>query len=131
MKFHPDDIADFKEVFAYFDRSKKSVITSKNLATTLRSLSPVPTEKTIQKAIKEHSDTKTGTLDFSKFLTAIHDAIEVTKKSRSRKITERKEVGNCNFVPGASLRSQKKDGYSLAKIGVLCANQTTDVNLSQ
>ena len=120
MKFHPDDIADFKEVFAYFDRSKKSVITSKNLATTLRSLSPVPTEKTIQKAIKEHSDTKTGTLDFNKFLTAIHDAIEVTKKSRSRKITERKEVGSCNFVLGASLHFQKMDriidGYLLNKI---------------
>ena len=80
--FSIDDIADFQEVFQYFDSTKKGHITTKQLKTTLRALIPTPTENDIRSLVDAFSSKKSNTVNFKQFLDCLHDAIESTRKQK-------------------------------------------------
>jgi len=89
LKFHPDDVADFKEVFNYFDKDKTGFITSKKVATTLRCLVPKPQDLEVNKKRKYIDKEKDGKADFTEFLLYIYETIEATKKKHQPKQRKR------------------------------------------
>lgn len=63
-----DQIAEFREAFSLFDRDGDGSITTKELATVIRSLGQNPTEAEIQDMINEVDTDGNGTIDFGEFL---------------------------------------------------------------
>ena len=80
--FSIDDIADFQEVFQYFDSAKKGFVTSQQLGTTLRALIPRPTENEIRSLVEAFSSKKSNKVNFKQYLDCLHDAIENTRKQK-------------------------------------------------
>ncbi|KAL5334497.1 hypothetical protein BJX70DRAFT_378229 [Aspergillus crustosus] len=64
----PDQIAQFKEVFAVFDKDGTGDITATELGEVMRSLGQNPTETELQDIIDELDVDRTGTIDFDEFL---------------------------------------------------------------
>jgi len=80
--FSQDDIADFKDVFEYFDTSKNGMITAKQVCTTLRALVPKPKDEEINCLYDYIINDKNGKVDFRGFLDALHKAIEKVRKQQ-------------------------------------------------
>ncbi|EAN33001.1 EF hand family protein [Theileria parva strain Muguga] len=64
-----EQIAEFKEAFALFDKDGDGSITSKELGTIMRSLGQNPTEAELQDMINEIDANSNGSIDFPEFLT--------------------------------------------------------------
>ena len=78
--FTRDDIADFKEVFEYFDKRNRGHITKKQMITTLRSLIPKPKENDI--ACLMESISFKNTVNFREYLDILHATIESNRKKQ-------------------------------------------------
>ncbi|XP_066917765.1 calmodulin-like [Clytia hemisphaerica] len=78
--FTRDDIADFKEVFEYFDKRNRGHITRKQMVTTLRSLIPKPKENDIT-CLMENISFK-NTVNFREYLDILHATIESNRKKQ-------------------------------------------------
>ena len=63
-----EQIAEFKEAFALFDKDGDGTITTKELGTVMRSLGQNPTEAELQDMINEVIAEVNGTIDFPEFL---------------------------------------------------------------
>ena len=63
-----EQIAEFKEAFALFDKDGDGTITTKELGTVMRSLGQNPTEAELQDMINEVDVDGNGTIDFPEFL---------------------------------------------------------------
>ncbi|KAL4874478.1 hypothetical protein BJY04DRAFT_203850 [Aspergillus karnatakaensis] len=63
-----DQIAQFKEVFAVFDKDGTGDITATELGEVMRSLGQNPTDTELQDIIDELDVDRTGTIDFDEFL---------------------------------------------------------------
>eukprot|EP00210_Caulerpa_lentillifera_P002209 g2123.t1 len=63
-----DQIAEFKEAFALFDKDGDGMITTKELGTVMRSLGQNPTEAELQEMINEVDTDGNGIIDFPEFL---------------------------------------------------------------
>eukprot|EP01016_Furgasonia_blochmanni_P006090 TRINITY_DN1242_c0_g1_i3.p2 TRINITY_DN1242_c0_g1~~TRINITY_DN1242_c0_g1_i3.p2 ORF type:complete len:218 (-),score=95.73 TRINITY_DN1242_c0_g1_i3:180-833(-) len=63
-----EQIAEFKEAFALFDKDGDGTITTKELGTVMRSLGQNPTEAELQDMINEVDIDGNGTIDFPEFL---------------------------------------------------------------
>ncbi|KAL2787031.1 hypothetical protein BJX66DRAFT_311818 [Aspergillus keveii] len=63
-----DQIAQFKEVFAVFDKDGTGDITATELGEVMRSLGQNPTDTELQDIIDELDIDRTGTIDFDEFL---------------------------------------------------------------
>ena len=63
-----EQIAEFKEAFALFDKDGDGTITTKELGTVMRSLGQNPTEAELQDMINEVDADGNGTIDFPEFL---------------------------------------------------------------
>ncbi|KAL2814472.1 hypothetical protein BJX63DRAFT_199611 [Aspergillus granulosus] len=63
-----DQIAQFREVFAVFDKDGTGDITATELGEVMRSLGQNPTDTELQDIIDELDVDRTGTIDFDEFL---------------------------------------------------------------
>merc|ERR1711861_102327 len=63
-----EQISEFKEAFALFDKDGDGTITTKELGTVMRSLGQNPTEAELQDMINEVDADASGTIDFPEFL---------------------------------------------------------------
>ena len=52
--FDSEEVAEYKDVFEYFDVARKGYITSKQVATTLRALNPIPDDDLINMKVCYH-----------------------------------------------------------------------------
>jgi calmodulin len=77
-RFTEEQIAEFKEAFALFDKDGDGSITSKELGTVMRSLGQNPTEPELQDMINEVDTDGNGTIDFPEFLTMMARKIKET-----------------------------------------------------
>lgn len=80
--FNQEDIADFKEVFEFYDDQKKGVVTSTQVRTTLRALIPKPKEDDIDALYDDIEKNKDGVVDFNGYLDVLHNAIEAIRKQQ-------------------------------------------------
>eukprot|EP01026_Neomeris_dumetosa_P037565 TRINITY_DN30455_c0_g1_i1.p4 TRINITY_DN30455_c0_g1~~TRINITY_DN30455_c0_g1_i1.p4 ORF type:complete len:150 (-),score=34.44 TRINITY_DN30455_c0_g1_i1:512-961(-) len=67
-KLSEEQISEFKEAFALFDKDGDGTITTKELGTVMRSLGQNPTEAELQDMINEVDSDGSGTIDFPEFL---------------------------------------------------------------
>ncbi|MDW4912539.1 EF-hand domain-containing protein [Streptomyces californicus] len=63
-----EQISEFKEAFARFDKDGDGTITVKELGTVMRSLGQNPTEAELQEMVKTVDADNGGTIDFPEFL---------------------------------------------------------------
>ena len=63
-----EQVGEFKEAFALFDKDGDGTITTKELGTVMRSLGQNPTEAELQDMINEVDVDGNGTIDFPEFL---------------------------------------------------------------
>ena len=82
-----DQIAEFREAFALFDKDGDGTISSSELEVILKSLGQSPTEEELQDMINEVDVDGNGTVDFHEFLTMM-----ATKNKDSSADDEIKEV---------------------------------------
>ena len=73
-----EQVAEFKEAFSLFDKDGDGSITTKELATVMRSLGQNPTEAEIQDMINEVDADGTGTIDFPEFMALMGQRIKDT-----------------------------------------------------
>ncbi|XP_074662859.1 uncharacterized protein LOC141911725 isoform X2 [Tubulanus polymorphus] len=67
-QFSEEEIAEFKEAFAIFDKDSSGFITTKELGTVMRTLGQNPTEGQLASMIRDIDVDGNGTLDFQEFL---------------------------------------------------------------
>merc|ERR1712224_383466 len=85
-----DQIQEFKEAFALFDKDGDGTITTKELGTVMRSLGQNPTEAELHDMINEVDADGNGTIDFTEFLSLM-----------ARKMKDKDTNG---FISAAELR---------------------------
>jgi len=78
--FRQEDVEEYKQVFDFFDIQSKGHIEAPNVATTLRSLNPVPDEHLVAKEIAKVGESYGGACNFEQFLEVLHTTIRATKK---------------------------------------------------
>ncbi|KAL3874260.1 hypothetical protein ACJMK2_037300 [Sinanodonta woodiana] len=63
-----EQIAEFRDAFALFDKEKNGYITHKEMGTVMRTLGQNPTETELQEWVHEFDTEGKGTINFSQFL---------------------------------------------------------------
>ncbi|KAG5720450.1 hypothetical protein E4T56_gene7114 [Termitomyces sp. T112] len=68
MQLTPDQIAEFREIFALFDKDDDGTITQEELGIVMRKLGQTPTDNDLRELIREVDTNNNGTIDFDEFL---------------------------------------------------------------
>ena len=84
--FDNEEVAEYKDVFEYFDTKKSGFITAKNMATTLRALKPIPDEYLIEEKIEEIDRDYGGQVNFQQYLDVLHNIIRKAKKKKRKRV---------------------------------------------
>merc|ERR1719172_365206 len=100
-----DQIQEFKEAFALFDKDGDGTITTKELGTVMRSLGQNPTEAELHDMINEVDADGKGTIDFTEFLSLMSkkmkDADSEEELMEAFKVFDKDGNG---FISAAELR---------------------------
>ncbi|ODV89357.1 hypothetical protein CANCADRAFT_3985 [Tortispora caseinolytica NRRL Y-17796] len=100
-----EQIKDFKEAFALFDKDGDGHITTAELGVVMRSLGQTPTEADLQDMINEVDQDHNGTIDFPEFLTMM--ARKMKDSDSEDEIREAFKVfdrDNDGYISAAELR---------------------------
>jgi len=76
-----EQISEFREAFELFDKDGDGTITTKELATVMRSLGQNPTEAELQDMINEVDIDGSGSIEFNEFLTMMSKKIKENESS--------------------------------------------------
>ncbi|KAK2842844.1 hypothetical protein Q5P01_013044 [Channa striata] len=71
-----DQINEFKECFSLYDRRRKGRIRAQELITVMRCLGSNPTPSEVDRHLTSHSIGRGGELDFSTFLSIMHQQLQ-------------------------------------------------------
>merc|ERR1712135_279662 len=100
-----EQIAEFKEAFALFDKDGDGTITTKELGTVMRSLGQNPTEAELQDMVNEVDADGSGTIEFPEFLNLMAKKMKDTDSEEE--LVEAFKVfdkDNNGFISAAELR---------------------------
>ena len=105
VRYTDEQIAEFKEAFALFDKDGDGTITTKELGTVMRSLGQNPTEAELQDMINEVDADGNGTIDFPEFLNLMARKMKDTDSEEELKEAFKvfDKDGN-GFISAAELR---------------------------
>merc|ERR1712241_1353963 len=114
-----EQIAEFKEAFVLFDKDGDGTITTKELATVMRSLGQHPTESELQDMINEVDEDGNGTIEFNEFLVMMAKKVKENESSddikEAFKVFDRdgyisaEELGQVMSTLGESLTQEEID----------------------
>ncbi|KAK9461727.1 calmodulin [Lipomyces oligophaga] len=100
-----EQIKDFKEAFALFDRDGDGQITTKELGTVMRSLGQNPSEAELADMINEVDTDNNGTIDFPEFLTMMARKMKDTDSEEEIKEAFRVfDRNNNGYISATELR---------------------------
>jgi len=100
-----EQTAEFREAFSLFDRDGDGSITTKELATVIRSLGQNPTEAEIQDMIDEVDADGNGTIDFNEFLDLMaHKMKELDSDEELREAFKVFDKDQNGYISAAELR---------------------------
>merc|ERR1712118_498477 len=97
-----EQIAEFNEAFALFDKDGDGTITTKELGTVMRSLGQNPTEAELQDMINEVDADGNGTIDFTEFLSLMARKMKDTEEEL-REAFKVFDKDNNGFISAAEL----------------------------
>ncbi|XP_043933826.1 calmodulin-like protein 4 isoform X1 [Protopterus annectens] len=121
-----DQINEFKECFSLYDNKQKGKILAKDLITVMRCLGTSPTPGEVEKHLQHHKIDRNGELDFSTFLTIIHNQMkqEDPKKEilEAMLMTDKQKRG---FIMASELRAK------LTKLGEKLTDAEVDELLKE
>jgi calmodulin len=100
-----EQVAEFREAFALFDKNGDGEITSKELGTVMRSLGQNPSESELQDMINEVDTDNNGTIDFPEFLTMMARKVKETDSEEEiRQAFKAFDHDNNGFISATELR---------------------------
>merc|ERR1712023_553583 len=100
-----EQISEFKEAFALFDKDGDGTITTKELGTVMRSLGQNPTEAELQDMINEVDADGNGTIDFTEFLALMARKMKDTDTEEElREAFKVFDRDNNGFISASELR---------------------------
>ncbi|XP_061669970.1 calmodulin-like protein 4a isoform X2 [Syngnathoides biaculeatus] len=105
--FTPAQINEFKECFSLYDKKQKGKIDVKDLVIVMRCLGTSPTLGEIERHLQVHKIEKSGSLDFSTFLTMMHRQIQQedpkTEILEALRMTDKQKKG---YIQASELRAK-------------------------
>ena len=100
-----EQVAEFKEAFALFDKDGDGKITTKELGTVMRSLGQNPTEAELQDMINEVDQDKNGSIEFPEFLSLMSRKMrDGDTEEEIREAFRVFDKDNNGFISAAELR---------------------------
>ncbi len=99
-----EQIAEFKEVFSFFDKNGDGTISTKELGTVMRVLGQNPTEAEVQGMIDDVDANGNGTIDFPAFLNITARKMKDTDAEEDILAFKVADKGGNGFISGEELR---------------------------
>lgn len=107
-----EQIAEFKEAFALFDKDSDGSITTSELGTVMRSLGQNPTEAELEDMINEVDVDGNGTIDFPEFLTLMARKMKVRRKAQRLARATAPRVFIRGPLPSPHHRERERDSHT-------------------
>ncbi|XP_072133785.1 calmodulin-like protein 4 isoform X1 [Mobula birostris] len=121
-----NQIQEFRECFSLYDKKRKGKISSGDLITVLRCLGTSPTPGEVERHLLHHNIERSGELDFSTFLTIIHQQQQQEDPGReildAMLMADKEKAG---FITATELRTK------LTQMGEKLTNREVDELLQE
>ncbi|XP_026168047.1 calmodulin-like protein 4 [Mastacembelus armatus] len=121
-----DQIQEFRECFCLYDRQRKGKIEAQDLITVMRCLGSNPTPSEVQRHLLSHNIGRSGELDFSTFLSIMHQQLlqEAPEKEilDAMRMADKEQKG---FILASELRAK------LTGLGEKLSDQEVDELLKE